>query len=141
MCTYATDRSPDDFDKSVAARPDAALPQILLASDNARLGESLRRTLHKEGFSVELASSYEALEGIWQQLRQPVVLLDVSNLQSVDAVVGIAMSIKRHDSTQFVGYVADPILRTSGLAGDAIFPRNLQLLPDAIRAHFAAQVE
>ncbi|MBB6146986.1 PleD family two-component response regulator [Silvibacterium bohemicum] len=141
MCTYATDRSPDDFDKRVNARPDLALPQILLASDNVRLGESLRRTLHEDGFLVELASSYEALEGIWQQLRHPVVLLDVSHLQSVDAAVGIAMSIKRHDSTQFVGYVADPILRTSGLAGDAIFPRNLQLLPDAIRAHFAAQIE
>jgi hypothetical protein len=116
-------------------------PQILLASDNFRVAESLRRALIEEGFAVHLAPGYHALEALWQQQRQPVILLDVSNIHAVDAAVDAAMSIKRQDSAQFVGYLADPILRTSGLAGDAIFPRNLQQLPGALRNHFSHQPE
>jgi hypothetical protein len=115
----------------------SSFPDILLASDNIRVGESLRRKLREEGFAIHLAPSYHALELLWQQQRHPVILLEVSNIHAVDAAVDAAMRIKRRDSRQFVGYLADPILRTSGLAGDAIFPRSLDLLPGALRTHFS----
>jgi hypothetical protein len=112
---------------------------ILLASDNPRVADSVRKALADEGFIVHLAPGYHALELMWQQHRHPMVLLEVSSIHSVDAAVDAAMTIKRHDVSQFVGYLADPILRTSGLAGDAIFPRSLHLLPNAIRSHFAQE--
>jgi hypothetical protein len=117
----------------------APFPPILLASDNPRVAESLQKKLIDEGFSVHLAPSYQALEPLWQQHRHGLVLLEVSNVHSVEAAVNAAMNIKRHDAGQFVGYLADPILRTSGLAGDAIFPRTLHLIPQAIRRHFAQE--
>jgi hypothetical protein len=112
-------------------------PNILLAGDNSRVAEALHQKLVEEGFAVHLAPGYRALEVLWQQHRHPIVLLDVSNIHAVEAAIDAAMAIKRRDSSQFVGYLADPILRTSGLAGDAIFPRNLHLLPDALRMHFS----
>jgi hypothetical protein len=135
MSTNSADQFPDDSD-GVYVSP---FPNILLAGDNARVAESLRQKLSDEGFVVHLAPGYHALEIIWQQHRHPVILLDVSNVHSVDAAVDAAMTIKRHDSAQFVGYLADPILRTSGLAGDAIFPRSLHQLPEALRTHFSQQ--
>jgi hypothetical protein len=135
MSTSSTDQFPDGSDGGFVS----TYPSILLASDNSRVAESLRRKLNDEGFAVDLAPGYQALEIVWQRHRHPVVLLDVSNVHSVDAAVGAAMTIKRRDSAQFVGYLADPILRTSGLAGDAIFPRNLHQLPEALRTHFARQ--
>jgi hypothetical protein len=135
MSTSSTDQFPDGSEEVCVS----TFPNILLASDDSRLAESLRRKLNDEGFAVHLAPGYQALEIIWQQHRHPVILLDVSSVQSVDAAVEAAITIKRHDSAQFVGYLADPILRTSGLAGDAIFPRNLHQLPDALRTHFSQQ--
>jgi hypothetical protein len=117
----------------------SSFPDILLASDNIRVGESLRQRLREEGFAIHLAPSYHALEFLWQQQHHPMILLEVSNIQAVDAAVDAAMRIKRRDARQFVGYLADPILRTSGLAGDAIFPRSLELLPGALRSHFSQQ--
>jgi hypothetical protein len=114
-------------------------PPILLASDNIRVAESLRELLTSQGFAVHLSPSYQALEILWQKHRHAMVLLEVSSIHSVEAAVDAAMSIKRLDAGQFVGYLADPILRTSGLAGDAIFPRAMHLIPDAIRNHFDGQ--
>ena len=135
MSTSSTDQFPDGSEEVCVS----TFPHILLASDDFRLAESLRRKLNDEGFAVHLAPGYQALEIIWQQHRHPVILLDVANVQSVDAAVEAAITIKRRDSAQFVGYLADPILRTSGLAGDAIFPRNLHQLPEALRTHFSQQ--
>lgn len=134
MSTSAADRLSDDSDRTFGS----PFPSILLASDNSRVVESLRRTLTDKGFAVHVAPGYQALEVLWQEYRHPVILLDVSSIHAVDAAVDAAMSIKRQDSAQFVGYLADPILRTSGLAGDAIFPRNLHQLPEALRTHFSS---
>jgi hypothetical protein len=114
-------------------------PPILLASDNSRVAESLHRVLTQAGFVVQLAPSYRAAGMIWEQHRHPMVLLEVSNVRSVEAAVDAAMNIKRLDAGQFVGYLADPILRTSGLAGDAIFPRSIEQLTEAIRNHFESE--
>lgn len=133
MSTSAANQFSDGSDQMPASQ----FPNILLASDNSRIAKSLQRKLLEEGFAVQLAAGYHALEVLWQEYRHPVILLEVSNAHSVDAAVNAAMAIKRHDSSQFVGYLADPILRTSGLAGDAIFPRNLHRLPAALRMHFS----
>lgn len=124
----------------------ASIPPILLASDSPRGGELLHRNLQQEGFRVHLAPGYQDLEPIWQQCRPPlrqhldgVVLLEVSKLQSVEAAVDLAMRLKRRDARQFVGYLADPILRTSGLAGDAIFPRSAHHLPQALHDYFRTE--
>lgn len=134
MSTSTADRFSDDSNRTFAS----PFPPILLASDNFSVAESLRRTLTDKGFAVQVAPGYHALEILWREHRQPVILLDVSNIHAVDAAIDAAINIKRQDSAQFVGYLADPILRTSGLAGDAIFPRNLHQLPEALRTHFSS---
>jgi hypothetical protein len=111
-------------------------PHILFASDNHRVAGPLHRSLQQAGFHVQLAQDYYELESLWQQHRHRVVLIEVSSLHSIEAAVDVAMRLKRHDANQFVGYLADPILRTSGLAGDAIFPRNSPHLSQALREHF-----
>ena len=123
-----------NFSRKLQIEP--SYPPILLASDNIRVAESLCRMLTREGFTVHLAPDYQATGMLWEKHRHPMVLLEVSNLHSVEAAVEAAMSIKRLDAGQFVGYLADPILRTSGLAGDAIFPRSMDQIPGAIREHF-----
>jgi hypothetical protein len=89
---------------------------------------------------VHFASAYNEIEPLWQEKRHPliplVVLLEVSGTQGVEAAVNAAISLKRKDPLQFVGYLADPVLRTSGLAGDAIFPRAFEQLAKALRNHF-----
>jgi hypothetical protein len=47
--------------------------------------------------------------------------------------------LKRQDPLLFIGYIADPILHTSGLAGDAIFPRSAEQLASALRRHLALE--
>jgi len=111
------------------------LPSILLSGDNARSVLPLHRTLLDQGFHVQFAAYYE-LETAWKQHRQPIVLLEVSGAHSVEAAVNAAIELKRHDPRQFVGYLADPILHSSGLAGDAIFPRTPESLIRALRNHF-----
>jgi hypothetical protein len=135
MSTNASDQSSDGSGPAFQS----VFPNILLASDNSRSAHALYRTLSDEGFAVQVAPSYNAVQILWQQHRHPVVLLDVSNIQAVDAAIDTALSLKRSHPAQFVAYLADPILRTSGLAGDAIFPRNLQQLPQALRKHFSAR--
>ena len=119
-----SDTSKDDF------------PQILLSGDNTRTALSLHQALLDQGFNVQFAAAYSDLEPLWQQQRHSVVLLEVSDVRSVEAAVNAALQLKRHDSQQFVGYLADPILRISGLAGDAIFPRTSEQLAMALKSHF-----
>jgi hypothetical protein len=129
----------DDFSDGSDRMIVSPFPEILLAGDNVHAAESMHRKLFEEGFAVQLAPSYRHLETLWQQHRHPVILLDVSSVHAVDAAVDTALRIKRRDLGQFIGYLADPILRTSGLAGDAIFPRNIEPLSEALRMHFSRQ--
>jgi len=112
------------------------MPLILLASDNPRLASYLHHTLEAEGLSVRLAPGYEELESLSQSHQRAIVLIEVSHQRSVEAAVSLALRLKRRNSERFVGYLADPILHTSGLAGDAIFPRSTHHLPEALRDHF-----
>jgi len=112
------------------------LPLILLASDNPRLATHLLHILQKEGMSVMFAPGYSELEALTHAHENGMVLIEVSHQQSVEGAVELALRLKRHNSSQFVGYLADPILHTSGLAGDAIFPRGVHQLPNALRAYF-----
>lgn len=132
MSTPAAPESADDS----ASPSNSEFPGILLASDRARSGQSLERKLTEEGFSVHLASGYQLLEDLWRQHRHPVILLDVSSVHAVEQAIAAAINIKRQDPGQFVGYLADPILRTAGLAGDVILPRNPHQLPGALRSYF-----
>lgn len=112
-------------------------PLILLSGDNARTAFPLYLALAAQGFRVHFAPTYIELEALWQQDRHPVVLLEVSDAGSVEAAVNAAMRLKRQDKRQFVGYLADSFLRTSGLAGDAIFPRDSEQLAKALRVHLS----
>ena len=115
---------------------DLISPLILLSGDNDRTTALLHDSLTDEGFHVQLAPRYHDLKTLWQQQRHPMVLLEVSGPQGVEAAVDTALSLKRRDPQQFVGYLADPVLHTSGLAGDAIFPRTPDQLASALRRHF-----
>ncbi len=117
----------------------SSVPFILLASDSSRAAEHLQRTLQQEGFNVQLAPGYQDLESLSHH-QSPVVLLEVSSLQSVEAAVAAAMRLKRGNADQFVGYIVDPILHTSGLAGDAVFPRSPHHLPQALRDFFRGEI-
>jgi hypothetical protein len=116
-------------------------PRIILGSDTDSTQFATHEALAKAGFSVDLASGYDNLEELWQKQRHDVVLLEVSYAVSVDRAVELALRLKRQDSRQFVGYLADPILQTSGLAGDALFPRDCKRLADALRRFFGPQAQ
>lgn len=115
------------------------LPPILLSGDNERTALILRQALAEEGFRVQLALGYHELEDLWQQHRNPMVLLEVSGPQAVEDAVDTALRLKCQDPRQFVGYIADPMLQTSGLAGDGVFPRSSEKLTRALRRHFRQQ--
>lgn len=112
-------------------------PLILLSGDNARTAFMLHQALLDEGFRIELAAPYQAMETVWREQRHPVVLLEVSGAHSVEDAVNAALRLKRVDPLQFVGYLADPELYTAGLAGDAIFPRSSAQLAQALRRQLA----
>jgi hypothetical protein len=65
-----------------------------------------------------------------------MVLLEVSGPQGVEEAVNAALRLKRRDPGQFVGYLADPVLHCSGLAGDAIFPRVSRQLAKVLKRYF-----
>lgn len=115
------------------------LPDILLSGDDSHTALILHRALIDQGLRVQFADAYTGLESIWQQRRQSIVLLEVSGAQGVEAAVDIALQLKRCDPLLFVGYLADPILHSSGLAGDAIFPRASDQLVRALRNHFLSE--
>ncbi len=110
-------------------------PRILLGSDSEHRDSSTKEALIQAGFHVDVASGYDHAEQLWNQERHDVVLIEVSYAISVDPAVQLAMRLKQQDRRQFVGYLADPILHTSGLAGDALFPRDARRLPEALRRH------
>lgn len=124
---------------NIATLSQTDLPQILLAGDNARSAIILHQALAQAGFRVQLAAGYQELEDLWQQQRHPMILLEVSGPQAVEPAIHTALRLKYQDPRQFVGYIADPVLHTSGLAGDAIFPRTSDKLARALRRHFAEQ--
>jgi hypothetical protein len=126
-----------------------SLPLILLTGDNPRTSHLLHRALLEEGFQVQLAQSYTQLESLWHQERPsnernaapPIVLLEVTGADAVEPAVEAALKLKRQDPLLFIGYLADPVLHASGLAGDAIFPRATGQLANALRRHFLNEDE
>jgi hypothetical protein len=109
----------------------SALPLILLASDEPRLAARLHYALCEQKFAVKLAAGYGELESLAVAHDNAIVLLEISRHQSVEDAVEVALRIKRNNASRFIGYLADRVLHSSGLAGDAIFraPRTISLWP------------
>ena len=108
-------------------------PRILLASDSARQGGSMHQRLESAGFEVEYAGDYSRLDGVLSAQDFDVILLEVTGEHAVEAAVAAALRLKRANARQFVGYLADPALNWSGLAGDGVFPRSAGRLSVALR--------
>lgn len=120
------------------AQPD--LPLILLASDEPRLAAFLHLALRQQSLTVEFAPGYREVERLAKIHERAIVLLEVSRYESVEAAVELALRIKHGNASRFVGYLADHMLRSSGLAGDAIFPRSAPHLAQALRDYFRSVV-
>ena len=97
----------------------------------------MHRALEQHGFAVEYAGDYAQVESAIHEREFDVVLLEVTSEDAVEPAVAAALRVKRRNAQQFVGYLADPNLETSGLAGDAVFPRNAARLPEALRRFMA----
>lgn len=110
---------------------------ILLASDSERHGNTIHRTLQEQGFVVEYVGDYSQVDGHVKQRKYDVVLLEVTGEHAVEPAVAAALRVKRANAGQFVGYLADATLETSGLAGDAILPRNATKLPEELSRFMA----
>jgi DNA-binding NtrC family response regulator len=110
-------------------------PSILLASDSTRHGSTMHRALRQQGFAVEFAGDYAQLAALLQERTFDVVLLEVTGEHAVEPAVAAALEVKRGNSRQFVGYLADASLETSGLAGDAVMPRSAAKVEDALRKY------
>lgn len=108
-------------------------PRILLGSDNRSLISAVSNALLKAGFHVDTANDYIDLETLWRQSRHEVVLLEISHPNSVEPAIESALRIKRQHAQQFIAYLADASLHMSGLAGDAIFTRDANRLPQELR--------
>jgi PleD family two-component response regulator len=108
-------------------------PSILLASDSERHGSTMYRALEQNGFAVEFVGSYAQVESQLGERPFDVVLLEVTGEHAVEPAVAAALRVKRGNAGQFVGYLADASLGASGLAGDAVFPRNVSKLPAVLR--------
>jgi PleD family two-component response regulator len=121
--------------------PPFAEPKILLASDSERHGNAIHRALEQHGFTVEFAGDYARVDSLLRARGFAVVLLEVTGEHAVEAAVAAALRVKRGNAGQFVGYLADASLETSGLAGDALFPRNAARLQDALRRVIADSAE
>lgn len=112
---------------------------ILLASDSDDTGRTLHKILENAGFRVHFAGDYSRLDGALDGRRFDVILLDVAGEHAVEAAVAAALRVKRLLPAQFVGYLADARLSTSGLGGDGIFPRTPCHLPAALRSRLALE--
>lgn len=112
-----------------------ASPSILLASDSERHGNYIHQLLKEEGFAIDFVGDYSRIDPEVHGKDFDVVLLEVTGEHAVESAVDTALRLKRANAAQFVGYVAD--LETSGLAGDAIFPRNARKLREALRRFLA----
>jgi hypothetical protein len=119
----------------------AAAPSILLASDSERHGSTMHRALEQHGFKIEYAGDYAQIDALLEQRSYDAVLLEVTGQHAVEPAVEAALRVKRRDKGQFVGYLADAGLETSGLAGDAVFPRNAVRLPENLRRHLDESAE
>lgn len=108
-------------------------PRILLCSDHHRLAIPLRNALLRAGFQVDLGHDYRHAELLWGELRHDIVLIEISNARSIEDAVATALRIKERDPQQLVIYLADAMLKNSGLTGDAILPRDAERLPQAVR--------
>jgi len=115
--------------------PDERLaePLILLASDSERHGNTMHRALEQHGFEVEYAGDYAHVHSLLNERKFDMVLLEVTSERAVEPAVAAALRVKRGNASQFVGYLADASLEASGLAGDAVFPRNAARLPAELR--------
>jgi PleD family two-component response regulator len=114
-------------------------PSILLASDSEDRGRTVRKALEDAGFRVQFAGDYSRLEDAMDENRYDLILLEVSSEHAVEPAVEAALRVKRADAAQFVGYLADASLSTSGLGGDGIFPRTASKLPGVLRSRLAAE--
>jgi len=110
---------------------------ILLASDSERHGKSMHHLLKENGFAIDYAGSYSGVDAHMEGRNFDVVLLEVTSEHAVESAVDAALRVKRANAGQFVGYLADADLETSGLAGDAVFPRNAEKLREALRRFLA----
>jgi DNA-binding NtrC family response regulator len=110
---------------------------ILLASDSERHGKSVHQLLKEDGFAIDYAGSYSRIEDHLRGKDFDVVLLEVTGEHAVEPAVDAALRVKRTNAAQFVGYLADADLESSGLAGDAVFPRNAEKLREALRRFLA----
>ena len=120
---------------SFKERSSSSSPLILLSGDNARTTALIYHSLTEQGFRVQLAPTYKDAETLWLRDRPSMVLLEVSGAHAVESAVHLALQIKRRDHQVFIAYLADPVLYSSGLAGDAVFPRTTRHLTTALREH------
>ena len=110
-------------------------PSILLASDSERHGNTMHRALRQQGFTVEFAGDYGQVPALLRDRKFDVVLLEVTGEHAVEPAVAAALEVKRGNARQFVAYLADSSLETSGLAGDGVMPRSPAKVEDALRRH------
>jgi PleD family two-component response regulator len=106
---------------------------ILLASDSERHGSTMYRALQEQGMAVEFAGDYSQVDMLLRANSYDVVLLEVTSEHAVEPAVAAALRVKRSNAGQFVGYLADASLEASGLAGDAVYPRNPARVEEALR--------
>ncbi|GEM_PF-6949768 len=118
---------------SIIDKSTQSTPRILLGSDKHRLVIPLRNVLLKARFTVDLGSDYRHAELLWGELRHDIVLLEVSHPRSIESAIATALRIKGRDPRQFIAYLTDSALESSGLTGDAILPRDPERLPRALR--------
>jgi len=97
----------------------------------------MHRALQEQGFSIEFVGDYSQLEAQLHAQPYDLVLLEVTGEHAVEPAVAAALRVKRANAKQFVGYLADASLETSGLAGDAVLPRNATKVPEALRRFIA----
>lgn len=97
----------------------------------------MHQLLKEDGFTIDYAGSYSGIETHLDENDFDVVLLEVTGEHAVESAVNAALRVKRANAGQFVGYLADADLETSGLAGDAVFPRNAEKLRNALRRFLA----
>ncbi len=110
---------------------------ILLASDSERHGTTMHRALKEQGLPIEFAGEYSQLDAQLHAQSYDMVLLEVTGEHAVEPAVAAALRVKRANAKQFVGYLADASLETSGLAGDAVLPRNATKVPEVLRRFIA----
>jgi hypothetical protein len=89
--------------------------------------------LQERGLAVEFAGTYTQLDSLLGGRSYDMVLLEVTGQHAVEPAVAAALRVKRANSNQFVGYLADASLETSGLAGDGVLPRSAARVEEALR--------